>query len=247
MAHKTTIEWTEASWNPITGCTKISAGCQNCYAERMAKRLKAMGQRNYANGFNLTVHERMFDLPKKWKKPQRIFVNSMSDLFHEDLELKTIQDIFEIMHECYWHLFQVLTKRSNLLKKYNAFLNWAPNIIMGVTVENKSNIHRIDDLRETDAKTKFISFEPLLSDIGDLNLEGIDWVIVGGESGPNSRSMEKEWVLKIRDICIQKQVPFFFKQWGGTQKKKNGRILDGQLWSELPVNQLQLNNYQNHV
>jgi protein gp37 len=231
---KTTIEWTEASWNPVTGCTKISTGCLNCYAERMAKRLKAMGQKNYKNGFQLAVHEGMFDLPKKWKKPQRIFVNSMSDLFHESLDLEVIQNIFQTMSACYWHTFQVLTKRSHLLREYDTYLDWAPNIIMGVTVENEMNVGRIDDLRASTARMKFISFEPLLSAIPGLNLKGIDWVIVGGESGPGSRPMEKSWVESIRDNCLQNKIPFFFKQWGGTRKKKRGRLLEGQEWSQVP-------------
>jgi protein gp37 len=242
MGLGTTIEWTESTWNPVTGCTKISAGCLNCYAERMAKRLKAMGQKNYSNGFNLTVHESMFGLPKKWKKPRRIFVNSMSDLFHEDLELNAIQNIFRIMAECPRHVFQVLTKRSHLLKKYNSLLDWAPNIVMGVTVENRESVNRIDDLRETDAAVKFISFEPLLSEMKNVDLDGIDWVIVGGESGPNSRPMEKEWVQEIRDNCVRNRVPFFFKQWGGTRKKKNGRLLDGRTWSQLPGEKVQAMN-----
>ena len=235
MAYKSSIEWTESSWNPITGCTKISAGCKNCYAERMAERLKKMGQRNYTNGFNLSIHESMFDLPMKWKKPQMIFVNSMSDLFHEDLPFSIIEKIFKIMNKCYWHTFQILTKRSHILYEYNKYLNWTDNIWMGVTIESQDYLHRIDDLRKTNAITKFISFEPLLSDINNLNLKGIDWVIAGGESGPKARAVKEEWILQIKDACISQNVPFFFKQWGGFNKKKSGRLLLQREWNQMPV------------
>jgi len=220
MSYNSSIEWTESSWNPVTGCTKISEGCKNCYAERMAIRLKAMKQKKYENGFELAVHEEIFDLPKSWVKPQMIFVNSMSDLFHESLSYDVIEKIFLTMNECNWHTFQVLTKRSNILMKYNNCLNWTKNIWMGVTVENDMYLERIDDLRRCGAQVKFISFEPLLSRIEEIDLTGIDWIIVGGESGPGSRTMEKEWVYEIRDMCVRQKVPFFFKQWGGMKKKK---------------------------
>ncbi|OHD67541.1 MAG: hypothetical protein A2W19_01575 [Spirochaetes bacterium RBG_16_49_21] len=235
MAYKSSIEWTESSWNPITGCTKISAGCKNCYAERMAERLKKMGQRNYTNGFNLSIHESMFDLPMKWKKPQMIFVNSMSDLFHEDMPFPVINKIFDTMNKSYWHTFQILTKRSHILYKYHDYLHWTDNIWMGVTIESQDYLHRIDDLRKTNAITKFISFEPLLSDINNLNLKGIDWVIAGGESGPKARAVKEEWILQIKDACISQNVPFFFKQWGGFNKKKSGRLLLQREWNQMPV------------
>ena len=230
----TKIEWTESSWNPITGCTKISEGCKNCYAELMAKRLKFMGQKKYKNGFELTIHESVFDLPLKWKKPQIIFVNSMSDLFHESLPFEIIKKIFNTMNKCSWHIFQILTKRSNILKEYNKYLNWTNNIWMGVTVESQECINRIFDLQKTEAKIKFISFEPLLSDICNVNLDKIDWIIVGGESGVGSRPIQQEWVLNIKDISENYKIPFFFKQWGGVNKKKKGRLLLKKEWNEMP-------------
>ncbi len=234
MSFNSTIEWTESSWNPITGCTKISEGCKNCYAERMANRLKAMGQKNYKNGFSLTIHEETINLPLKWKKPQMIFVNSMSDLFHEEIPFNVIERIFATMNQCTWHTFQVLTKRANILSEYSKFLTWTPNIWMGVTVESENHINRISHLQNTDAKIKFISFEPLLGEINSFNTKDIHWVIVGGESGPGCRPLKKEWVLKICDLCQSSSIPFFFKQWGGVRKKKNGRILDNKTWDEMP-------------
>ena len=235
MALNSTIEWTESTWNPITGCTKISAGCQNCYAERMAKRLQAMGQRNYRNGFGLTLHESMLDLPLKWKKPQTIFVNSMSDLFHEDVPEEFIYRVFSTMKTANWHQYQVLTKRSARLLQLSSQLPWQDHIWMGITVENSENAFRIDDLRQTSAKFRFLSLEPLLGPMPELNLEGIDWVIVGGESGPGARPMKPDWVIEIRNQCLKSGVPFFFKQWGGTNKRKNGRQLEGKYWNEKPV------------
>ena len=232
---KTRIEWTESTWNPTTGCTKISTGCKNCYAERMAFRLKAMGQPNYVNGFKLTIHPHVLMLPLKWKKPQTIFVNSMSDLFHRDIPTDFVLRTFDIMEKADWHRFQILTKRSQRLKQLNKILKWPPNIWMGVTVENRDYINRIDDLKKTDAHIKFLSLEPLLGPMPELNLEGIDWVIVGGESGPGARYMEEEWVLDIRDQCYKFEIPFFFKQWGGINKKKNGRVLEDRCWNEVPV------------
>jgi protein gp37 len=233
---QSTIEWTESTWNPVTGCDKISPGCKHCYAEKMAKRLKAMGQKNYQNGFKLTLQPRMLDLPLKWKKPQTIFVNSMSDLFHKDVPLAYIREVFDVMTRAYWHRFQVLTKRSDRLLELNHSLNWAPNIWMGVSVETQKYVNRIDDLRKTDAQTKFLSLEPLLGPLKKLDLAGIDWAIVGGESGFKARPMEEEWVLNIREQCRAAGVAFFFKQWGGINKKKTGRLLDGRFYNELPVN-----------
>lgn len=234
MAHKSPIEWTESTWNPVTGCTKISDGCKNCYAERLAKRLKAMGQPNYRNGFGLTLQPQALELPLSWKKPQTIFVNSMSDLFHKDIPLEYIQKVFDVMAKADWHKFQVLTKRSDKLLEYSKDLNWQSHIWMGVSVENEKVVHRIDDLRETDAHIKFLSIEPLLSNLPNLNLSGIDWVIVGGESGPKARPMEESWVLEIRNRCKEFGVPFFFKQWGGVRKHKTGRTLQGRTWDEMP-------------
>lgn len=229
------IEWTESTWNPVTGCNKVSPGCKNCYAERMAKRLKAMGQPNYANGFEVTIHEHMLDRPLHWKTPQTIFVNSMSDLFHEDVPLSYITEVFNIMTKASWHNFQVLTKRSNRLVELNESLSWPTNVWMGVSVENSNYTYRVDHLRKCSAKTKFLSLEPLLGPLKDLKLDGIDWVIVGGESGPNARPMKQEWVIQIRDQCVSANVPFFFKQWGGKNKKKSGRQLEGRTWSQMPV------------
>lgn len=234
MSHCSNIEWTESTWNPITGCTKISPGCKNCYAERLAKRLKAMGQPNYVNGFKLTLHPKTIELPLSWKKPQMIFVNSMSDLFHSDVPIEFIQKMFDVMSRAHWHKFQILTKRSERLLELDSKLTWSSNIWMGVSVENRDYKFRIDDLRKTHAHIKFLSLEPLLGPLIPMNLRGIDWVIVGGESGPNSRVIKPEWVMDIRNECLKKEVPFFFKQWGGVQKKKNGRLLEGKTWSQLP-------------
>jgi protein gp37 len=234
MATNTSIEWTESTWNPITGCTKISAGCANCYAERMARRLQAMGQPNYRNGFALTMHERALELPLLWRKPQMVFVNSMSDLFHEDVPLEFILRIFEVMRQAHWHRFQILTKRSKRLAELDATLPWAPNIWMGVTVENQDCISRIDDLRDCGAAVKFLSLEPLLAPLPELDLTGIDWVIAGGESGPGARPMSPEWVTDIRNQCVASGTPFFFKQWGGVNKKAAGREIEGQTWSQVP-------------
>lgn len=231
-----TIEWTHSSWNPVTGCTKVSQGCKNCYAERMAKRLKAMGQERYRNGFNVTIHDDVLDLPLTWKKPRLIFVNSMSDLFHQQVSKDFIVKVFDRMTRAHWHHFQVLTKRSARLARLDKrTLKWAENIWMGVSVENEDVLYRIDDLRPTGACIKFLSLEPLLGPIPNLNLSGIDWVVVGGESGPGARPMSKEWVIDIRDQCRKAKVPFFFKQWGGVNKKRNGRFLMGRTWDQLPA------------
>jgi protein gp37 len=235
MGQKSTIEWTGSTWNPVTGCVKISPGCLNCYAERMAKRLQAMGQPNYAAGFKLALHEHVLDLPLKWKKPQTIFVNSMSDLFLKGIPKEFIIRLFNVMQQARLHTFQVLTKRSERLLELSTQLPWSSNIWMGVTVENKDYIHRIDDLRNCGAYIKFLSIEPLLGPIPKLNLKDIDWVIVGGESGPGARPLDPEWVLRIRDQCTKSGIPFFFKQWGGTRKKKAGRLLEGRTWDETPA------------
>lgn len=231
---RSTIEWTESTWNPVTGCTKVSPGCKHCYAERMAKRLQRMGQANYANGFRHTLQPHMLELPLRWKKPQTIFVNSMSDLFHKEVPLVYIQQVFDVMRRADWHRFQVLTKRAGRLAQLDTSLEWASNIWMGVSVETEKYRSRIDDLRSTSAALKFLSLEPLLGPLPDLNLEGMDWVIVGGESGPKARPMDPAWVTDVREQCCRAGIPFFFKQWGGNNKKKTGRELDGRTWDEMP-------------
>ncbi len=234
MAEVSKIEWTNATWNPVTGCTKISHGCKNCYAERMARRLYFMGQERYRNGFRITLHEDLLEQPLNWKKPKYIFINSMSDLFHEDVPAEFIERIFKIMVRAEWHIFQILTKRSERLRKIADNLPWAQNIWMGVTVESQDYIYRIDHLRNIPASRKFISIEPLLSPINQLPLQDIAWVIAGGESGPGARPLKPEWVRTIRDQCLDRGVPFFFKQWGGTKKARTGRMLDGRTWDEIP-------------
>ncbi|MCX5674593.1 MAG: phage Gp37/Gp68 family protein [Planctomycetota bacterium] len=234
MGLNSAIEWTEATWNPVTGCTKTSAGCNHCYAERMAVRLKGMGQANYAHGFTVTLHPRSLRLPLAWKKPQMIFVNSMSDLFHEDVPLDFIQKVFDVMRRADWHTYQVLTKRSERLLELDPVLSWLPHIWMGVTVESADYTYRMDHLRRTRAAVKFLSLEPLLGPIPSLDLKSIDWVVVGGESGPGARPMDPAWVTGIRDQCLAAKVPFFFKQWGGVNKKKAGRLFEGRTWDEMP-------------
>lgn len=231
---RTKIEWTEKTWNPTTGCSKISPGCANCYAETLSNRLKAMGVEKYKNGFELTVHPEEIEKPSRWKKPSMIFVNSMSDLFHEDIPFRVIKKVFEVMNKCNWHVFQVLTKREGRLLELNERLNWSPNIWMGVSVEDESHKCRIDFLRKTDSYVKFISFEPLLGPIQNLNLHNINWVIVGGESGPKARHIKKSWVIDILKQCRKLNVKFFFKQWGGVNKKKNGREINGKIFNEFP-------------
>jgi protein gp37 len=234
MAQGSGIEWTESTWNPVTGCTKISPGCKHCYAERMAERLHAMGQPNYRNGFTLTLQPHMLELPLRWKKPQTIFVNSMSDLFHDDVPSPYIFELFAVMRRAHWHRFQVLTKRSQRLAELSPQLEWSQNIWMGVSVESHNYCPRIDDLRSTQARVKFLSLEPLLGPLVNINLEGMDWVIVGGESGPGARPIDPAWVKDLRDQCRCARVPFFFKQWGGRNKKQAGRVLEGRTWDQMP-------------
>lgn len=236
MSTNSAIEWTESTWNPLTGCDKISPGCKFCYAERMAKRLKAMGQPNYANGFKLTLHESALEKPLEWKKPQIIFVNSMSDLFHKDVPVEFVLRTFDVMRRASWHTFQVLTKRAERLEELSPQIEWPENVWMGVSVETEKYTYRIDHLRHTGAKTKFLSLEPLLGPLPNLNLQNINWAIVGGESGPGARPVLQEWVTEIRDQCVAARVPFFFKQWGGVQKKRAGRTLEGRTWDEMPMN-----------
>jgi len=234
MAIKTKIEWTENTWNPVTGCTKISEGCKNCYAYAMAKRLKLMGNEKYANGFEITLHEKCLNDPLKLKKPSLIFVNSMSDLFHEDIPFDFIKKVFDVMNKASWHTFQILTKRAERLAELNDSLNWTNNIWQGVTVESGKYKSRIDALRKVQAKVRFISFEPLIGEVKDINLSGINWAIVGGESGFCAREMKPEWIYSIKNECDRQNVLFYFKQWGGTNKKKAGRILLGQTWDAMP-------------
>ena len=234
MSKESSIEWTESTWNPVTGCTKLSDGCKHCYAERMAKRLKAMGHPNYINEFTVTCHEHLLNLPLSWRKPKMVFVNSMSDLFHQDVSISYVKNVFSTMNKARWHCFQVLTKRSERMLKISNILNWTSNIWMGVTVENEQFQSRILDLQNTLASVKFLSLEPLLGPMPNIPLNGIDWVIVGGESGPGAREMKKHWVSDIRDQCLAANIPFFFKQWGGANRKKTGRLLDDRLWNQMP-------------
>lgn len=233
---QSSIEWTEMTWNPVTGCDKVSAGCKFCYAEVMARRLKAMGLEKYANGFSLALHEEDLQLPYTWRQPKIVFVNSMSDLFHKDIPVEFVQKVFRVMKENPQHVFQVLTKRADVLLYYDkeGWLEWTHNIWMGVSVENSTFVKRIDLLRQTGARIKFLSCEPLIGPLPHMNLQGIDWVIVGGESGRTPRPMKKEWVKDIKTQCKQSNVAFFFKQWGGRNKKKSGRLLDGRTYSQMP-------------
>jgi protein gp37 len=244
MADKSAIEWTEATWNPVTGCDRISAGCDNCYAMTLAKRLKAMGSAKYQNdgdprtsgpGFGITIHPQALDEPYGWRAPRTVFVNSMSDLFHARVPLDFIRDVFDVCRDTPHHTYQVLTKRSLRLRRVADKLDWPPNLWMGVSVENAAALPRTDHLRDVPAAVRFLSCEPLLGPLDDLNLDGIHWVIAGGESGPNHRRVDESWVLGIRDACQAADVAFFFKQWGGRTPKALGRELDGQLWDEMPV------------
>jgi len=238
MAQGSTIEWTGSTWNPVTGCSKISPGCKHCYAERMAKRLQAMGQGNYKRGFRVATHDHALEVPLTWKKPRMVFVNSMSDLFHEEVPEAFIAGVFDIMRSAFWHTFQVLTKRAERLESLGKRLDWPANVWTGVSVESKKYLYRLDHLRRTPAEVRFVSFEPLLEGLGELDLDDIHWVIVGGESGPGARRMDEAWVARIRDQCLTARVPFFFKQWGGTNKKKAGRLLEQRTWDELPASRL---------
>jgi protein gp37 len=235
MANKSNIEWTEMTWNPVTGCTKVSQGCKHCYAERMAKRLTAMGAERYRNGFSVTLHPDLVDIPRGWRLPRVVFVNSMSDLFHDDIPLAYIQRVFATMRDCPRHTFQVLTKRSERLAELAPHLPWPENVWMGVSVEDARVLHRVADLQSVQAKVRFLSLEPLIGPLESLPLDGIHWVIVGGESGPQARPMRKEWVKDILRQCRAAKVPFFFKQWGGTRKDLTGRELNGRTYSEMPV------------
>lgn len=234
MAVNSKIEWTESTWNPITGCTKISEGCENCYAFTLAHRLQRMGNAKYADGFSVTLHPRTLNDPLEWKKPSVIFVNSMSDIFHEEVPDDYIEQIFDVMNQAYWHTFQLLTKREARMAEIASKLRWGSNIWMGVTVENNRHLDRIEALRKVPSRIKFVSFEPLLSDVPDVELHGVDWAIVGGESGLRARPMDEAWVTTIREACDRDGALFYFKQWGGRNKKKAGRLLHGRTWDDIP-------------
>lgn len=233
MSDNSKIEWTDATWNPVTGCTKISPGCKHCYAERFAERWRGIPGHAYEQGFDLKLWPERLKQPVAWKRPRIIFVNSMSDLFHADVPFLFIQQVFESMRTASQHIFQILTKRAERLEELAPLIDWPSNVWMGVSVENQEYVPRIDHLRKINAAVRFLSVEPLLGPV-DLELSNIDWVIVGGESGPGARPMKPEWVRQIRKQCKQQKVPFFFKQWGGIQKKKAGRTLDGRTWDEMP-------------
>ncbi len=234
MATTSTIEWTEMTWNPVTGCIKVSQGCKHCYAERMAKRLNAMGAVRYIDGFRPTLHDDLIDAPRKWKRPRVIFVNSMSDLFQEDVPDAFIRRVFDTMRDCPQHTFQILTKRSERLRQLSASLPWSPNVWMGVSVEDGKVKGRITDLAAVPAHVRFLSCEPLIGPLDNLKLDRIHWVIVGGESGPRARPMREEWVESIRRQCEREGAAFFFKQWGGVRKKSTGRELHGRTYDEMP-------------
>lgn len=243
MSTRTGIEWTEATWNPTTGCDRISAGCDNCYALTLAKRLKSMGSAKYQTdgdprtsgpGFGVAIHDNDLSLPLRWREPRIVFVNSMSDLFHARVPLRFVSQVFAVISETPQHTYQVLTKRSTRLRKIASQLEWPPNLWMGVSVEDSSALFRVDDLRTVPAAVRFLSCEPLIGPLIDLDLAGIDWVIVGGESGPNHRSLDPSWVTDIRDRCAAAEVPFFFKQWGGRTPKQGGRELEGRRWAQMP-------------
>ena len=234
MSTESAIEWTEVTWNPVTGCTKISQGCRHCYAERMSRRLQAMGVGKYANGFSVAVHGSVLREPFKWRRPRLVFVNSMSDLFHESVPSAFIEAVFDVMNRASRHTFQVLTKRPGRVAQMSRRLRWTRNIWMGTSIESEQWLGRLAALAETGAQTKFLSLEPLLGPLPKLELQGVDWVIVGGESGPGARPMEADWVRDIRDRCLETAVPFFFKQWGGAFKKRTGRVLDDRTWNQMP-------------
>ena len=235
MSEMSKIEWTESTWNPVTGCTKLSAGCEHCYAATMAKRLKAMGNIRYVNGFNVTIHKDLFSRPLEWKKPKMIFVNSMSDLFHEQIPEEVILELFDTMNKASWHTFQVLTKRAERLVDLAPKIKWTPNIWMGVSIEDRRTIPRCEALKQTGAEIKFVSAEPLLESIKDIDLNGIDWLIVGGESGAGCRPIKREWIVELRDKAQAENTAFFFKQWGGFHHGQAGCELDGHQYKEYPV------------
>lgn len=235
MATGSAIEWTETTWNPVTGCSKISEGCKHCYAERMSYRLRSMGLDKYSRGFQVAQHAGALEAPYRWARSRLVFVNSMSDLFHEAVEPGFIKSVFTVMNRCPQHTFQLLTKRPERAVALDRELNWTRNIWFGVSIESARWLSRLQALGMTSARTKFLSLEPLLGPLSGLDLSDMDWVIAGGESGPGARPADPDWIREIRDICVRHQVPFFFKQWGGVNKKRSGRTLDGRTWDEMPI------------
>lgn len=234
MADRSAIEWTEATWNPVTGCDKVSPGCAHCYAQRFAERWRGTPDHPYEQGFDLRLWPERLELPLRWRKPRLIFTNSMSDLFHEDIPFEFVEQVFDVMAQAHWHTFQVLTKRHERLAELAPLLSWPANVWMGVSIENKRWVRRADYLRQVPAAVRFISAEPLLGPLVGLDLEGIDWLIAGGESGPGFRAVNEEWLVDVRDRCIAAGVPYFFKQWGGPRPKSGGRLLKGEEWSQMP-------------
>lgn len=245
---RTKIEWAGYSWNPVTGCEKYSPGCKNCYAFRIAQRLQGQGQPKYVDGFRVTLHDRLLKEPLRMKKSRSIFVNSMSDLFHRDVPVDFIRKVIDVMHRAFWHRYLVLTKRSERLRDLDSLLDWPFNCRVGVSVENRDYLYRIEDLKKTGVPVKVVCFEPLLGPIPPIDLSGIDWVIAGGESGPCARPMREEWALELRDQCLKQKVPFYFKQWGGPNRNATGRILAGRMWEQRPQDppefQEMLKNYR---
>jgi protein gp37 len=235
MADRSAIEWTEATWNPVTGCSKVSPGCAHCYAETFAERWRGLPGHPYEQGFDLRLWPQRLDQPLRWKRPRTIFVNSMSDLFHEDIPDDFVAEIFRVMGEAHWHTFQILTKRHERLSQLAPMLSWHPNVWMGVTIENRRFVHRADYLRDVPAAVRFVSAEPLLGPLEGLDLSGIDWLIAGGESGYRHRPVRREWIRELRDRCLTEHVAFFFKQWGGVRAKTGGRLLDGCTWDQMPA------------
>jgi protein gp37 len=235
MAQASPIEWTEATWNPVTGCSQVSPGCAHCYAKVFAERWRGVEGHPYQQGFDLKLWPERLDVPLRWRKPKTIFVNSMSDLFHEDIPVEFIDQVFATMRAANWHIFQILTKRQDRLVELAERFDWPPNVWMGVTIENRRFVHRADALRTVPAAVRFISAEPLLGPLEGLDLTGIDWLIAGGESGPRHRRIDGAWIRELRDTCSDEGVAFFFKQWGGQRPKSRGRLLDGVTWDQMPV------------
>jgi protein gp37 len=240
MAQTSKIEWTEATWNPVTGCAQVSPGCAHCYAKTFAERWRGVPGHPYEQGFDLRLWPERLEVPLRWKRPKTIFVNSMSDLFHEDIPFEFVERVFATMAAAHWHTFQILTKRDAQLLRLADSLEWPPNVWMGVSIENRRFVHRADALRQVPAAVRFISAEPLLGPLEKLDLTGIHWLIAGGESGPGHRRVDGEWIRQLRDQCADEQVAFFFKQWGGSRPKANGRELDGRVWNEQPAKALML-------
>jgi len=243
MSNSSKIEWTKASWNPVTGCSRVSPGCAHCYAERMAHRLQRIGQEKYKNGFKVTLHEDTLSLPLSWKKPRQIFVNSMGDLFHKDVPIDFIRKVFATMERADWHIYQLLTKRSERMLSLAPKLRWPENLWMGVTCESADYVYRMHQLQEIPSPIRFVSMEPLLGPIKTFPVKKIDWIILGGESGPGARPMDKKWVIEIKDRCDKYNIPFFFKQWGGVRRKDSGCLLDGKLYQAMPPLHIVENDY----